>query len=245
LQKLMDVDARVSTMSDKDRATMGIPQVHVEKLLGLMRRVRAKKIDTIEFRSCNLGKNSLALDRFRRFLGAKCAGAPDLHTYFASAPLIMRPDFIRVHEHFDAKTHWDTYKFPSAWKTPDLVCCFALNKLQKPETTGHVATSDLLTLNTWIKKWMMPTGSHERGDLPLHGLWIADMAVPAGDPKEKPVHPAHAAKGSQEKSRMVPAAIAIEEADTKDAIGGWGGPLVRRFIPPLSESYGKHIVYSR
>ena len=60
--------------------------MRVDKMLDLMHQVRNKKIDTIEFRSCNLGKNVLSLQRFREFFGARLAGAPDLHTVFG------RPD---------------------------------------------------------------------------------------------------------------------------------------------------------
>ena len=105
LQKLMDVDANESTMSEAISASWDlgrstpIPrrrssntiakdprQERVEKMLDLMHQVRNKKIDCIEFRSCNLGKNVLSLQRFREFLGARLAGAPDLHTVFG------RPD---------------------------------------------------------------------------------------------------------------------------------------------------------
>ena len=106
LQKLMDVDANVSAMSEADFGVMGLRatrspirrrrlsditvkdprQERVDKMLDLMHQVRNKKIDTIEFRSCNLGKNVLSLQRFREFFGARLAGAPDLHTVFG------RPD---------------------------------------------------------------------------------------------------------------------------------------------------------
>ena len=101
LQKLMDVDADVSRMSEADFRVMGFAPLdrhtkaslkqhnrkdpreeRVEKMLDLMHQVRNKKIDCIEFRSCNLGKNVLSLQRFREFFGARLAGAPDLHTVF-------------------------------------------------------------------------------------------------------------------------------------------------------------------
>jgi hypothetical protein len=62
----------------------------------------------------------------------------------------------------------------------------------------------------------------------MHGLWVSDLPIYE---KGKPV-------------RYVPAAIDIDSEQAASPLGGWGGPGVRRFIPPLSELYGKHIVYA-
>jgi hypothetical protein len=231
LQELMDVDAGVAKMNRADMATMGIKKPHIDRLLDLMHRVRQKRIGCIEFRSCNLGRNILALNRFRQFLGARLAGAPDLHTVFGVVPVVIRPDFDHFHMHLHPGGNWETYKFPNALTEPHLVACFQLNALQKPESGGHVATDKAVTLDAWIKQWIMPTGHHTGKQIAMHALWIADRKVVAHDPKSKP--------------RFVPAAIAFEKADLTDPLGGWGGPAVRRLIPPLSENYKKHIIYSR
>ena len=229
LQKLMDVESGLSTMSHADMLKMGITKTHIDRLLNLMHRVRDKKIDCIEFRSCNLGRNILSLKRFRQFLGARRAGAPNLHTVFGIVPVIVRPDFDKFHKHFHPGSNWETYNFPNALTDPDLVCCFQLNGLQKPEAGGHVATDKAATLNAWINEWVMPTGTHTHGSMAMHALWVADRIVISTDPKVKP--------------RLVPAAIVFEKADFTDPLGGFGGPAVHRLILPLSENYKDHIIY--
>lgn len=216
-------------LSPKDLRIMGATQREAEVLLELRKRLLAKKIDTVEFRACNLGRNTVSLAAFRRFLGARRAGAPDIHSFFGIAPAISDPARLKDHAkgHFGAG-HWETYKFPSAYKTPELVACFALNNLQKPEYGGHIAAKDPVTLGLWIRRYISPVGGSQGGVMAMHGLWVSDLPI---QEKGKPV-------------RYVPAAIDIDREQSDSPLGGWGGPDVRRFIPPLSELYAKHIVYA-
>jgi hypothetical protein len=228
LQKLMDVAAGVSTMSAADSARMGISGQHVDKIIGLMHKVRDKRIDCIEFRSCNLGKNTNSLDRFRKFLGARLVGAPDLHTVFGLTDTRVGPEFLKTHAHHHPGGNWETYKFPHAFGEPDLVCCFQLNELQKPEAKGHIVADTEATLDAWVKQYVMATGSRPRNEqMAMHGLWIADMWV-------KPRH-----KGDPD---HLPVMLTVE---TDDPLGTWGNEGLRRLIPPLSDDYKKHIVFSR
>ena len=127
-----------------DRKTLGIDNAGLGRILDLMRKIRAKKIDCIEFRACNLGRNTLGLDRFRRFFGARLAGAPDLHTFFGQGPVTTDPKMLDTHaQGHDTKT-WDTYEFPHWLRPrdikPELVCCFRINAHKKP-SGGHIAAN--------------------------------------------------------------------------------------------------------
>src|SRR4051794_23454497 len=229
LQKLMDIDAGLSTMSPADIGRMGISKPHVDKLLDLMREVRSKRIDCIEFRSCNLGKNVMSLNRFRQFLGARLAGAPDLHTLFGLPGTRVGPEFLATHARHHPGSNWETYKFPHAFGAPQLVCCFKLNDLQKPEPGGHIIADTAATFDAWVKQYVMAAGSRSGHEMAMHGLWIADRRVKPehkGDPDHRPV---------------------LITAETHDPLGTWGNDTlpVRRLIPPLSDDYSKHIVYSR
>ena len=230
LQRLIDLDAGGPAMSAADHAVMGISQAEIQRLLDLRLKVRGKHIDCIEFRACNLGRNSLSLDRFRRFLGARLAGAPDIHSFFGLGPAKVGREWLDTHERHHRGGNWETYKFPSAWKSPELVCCFQLNRLSKPEAGGHIAAESATVLNAWISKHVMAGRTHGSGDMALHGLWVADMQV--------------GGRGGVP-TRMVPAAIDVLDEEKHNPLGGWGGPVVRRLIPPLSELYAKHIVYAR
>ena len=230
LQRLLDLAAGGAALSAADVRTMGIPAAAAARLLELRRKLLAKGVDCVEFRACNLGRNPLSLDRFRRFLGARRAGAPDIHSFFGTGNVHIGPYFLTRHlEHHRGKG-WETYNFPSAWKTAELVWCFQLNTISKPEAGGHVATSSAAVLNAWIKEHMSPTGSYASGGLPSHGLWIADFIAkplkPGGPPRQLPVH------------------IPMGRDQTDEPLGGWGGPALRRLIPPLSPEYAKHIVYA-
>lgn len=233
LQRLMDLDAGGPKMSAADHATMGIGAQAVDRILALRKSVLARKIGCVEFRSCNLGRNKLSLDRFRQFFGARLAGAPDLHTLFGLVPAKVGEHWMKTH----TRAHtgpgaWETYNFPHALSKPDLVACFALNDLRKPEYGGHVVAGDAAVLDAWIKKYLKAGASHEKGDLPVHGLWAADRIVP---PHNK-----------QEHARRVIAAVVLEPEDLDTPLGGFGtAEGGHRIIFPLSENYARHIVYSR
>jgi hypothetical protein len=241
LQKIMDVDAGLSTMSAADTARMGFRTGrqgnfdHFQKIIDLMHQVRDKKIDTVEFRSCNLGKNIMSLGRFRQFFGAKTAGAPDLHTLFGNPDTRAGDWFLKRHmELHTGGGFWETYKFPLAIADPKLVACFQLNKDRKPEAAGHVIADSNATFDAWVRKYIAPSGITLGTNMPMHGLWIADIPVKPdhkGDPDHRPVY------------------ISVTREDLDSPLGTWGPdpekPGVRRFMPPLSDDYRQHIVYSR
>ena len=254
LQKLMDVDADVSRMSEADFRVMGFApldahtktslkqsnrkdprQERVDRMLDLMHQVRNKKIDCIEFRSCNLGKNVLSLQRFREFFGARLAGAPDLHTVFGRTDTRVGDKFLKIHMKNHPITNqslsWETYNFPWAHNSqgvvgeprtlPRLVCCFGLNEEMKPESKGHIVADTAATFDAWIKQYVMPTGSQSGNEMAMHCLWVANI------------------KGTNRP-------VAIIAGDTNSALS-WGKDDMSelRFVPPLSNDYKKHIVYSR
>lgn len=233
LQRLLDLDAGGPPMSKHDFAIMGIGQADVAKIVNLRHRVVDKRIDCIEFRSCNLGRNKLSLDRFRQFFGARQAGAPDLHTVFGVVPVLLGPQMMTNHKRFHhGAGHWETYNFPSALASPTLVACFALNELAKPESGGHIAADSPAVLDAWIAKYIKRGAGRKSGDMAMHALWVADRVV--------------APKTRQEKRRLVPAAIVMEPEDYRDPLGGFGPEGgFRRLVLPLSENYAKHIIYSR
>jgi len=229
LQALMDAE-QGAKLDKRLLERMGITHADSERLIQLMLQVRAKKIECVEFRSCNLGRSDISLERFRRFLGANLAGAPNLHTVFGRVPVILRPDFQKVHQAHHKGAGWETYNYPTSVETPRVVCCFQLNSLQKPEAGGHIGSDQETTLNAWINEWIKIGGRNQgRTETAMHALWIADQQV-----NEKG-HP----------PRMVPVAIEVMDKDSlQDPLGGLHGPTVNRFIPPLSMNFKKHIVYS-
>lgn len=231
LQRLMDFDAGGPPLSPADHAKMGLANPAVTRLLDLRHQLLAKKIEIVEFRSCNLGRNPLSLGRFRKFLGARQAGAPDLHTVFGLVPSVTGTLHMQKHTRsHTGQGKWTTYNFPRALGTPNLVACFALNDLGKPEYGGHIVAETNAVLDAWISKYLKAGAGRTGQELPMHGLWTADRIVPG--------------TGSQPARRVV-SAIFMEPEDLNEPLGGFG-PVddVRRIIFPLSENYAKHIIYS-
>lgn len=216
LQRLMDLDNPLIDLEKKEKDKLGLSDRTIDKLNALARRVREKKINCIEFRACNLGRNTESLERFRKFLGARRAGAPDLHSFFGEGPVVIGgkgPKSPAGHHHRN-DVSWETYKFPNAHTSPNLVCCWKVNKKQKPEG-GHMLADSAATVQVWVRKHLMPHGVFDGGkSLPIHGLWVT---------------------GRQ---------IYLEAEDVDTPLGGWGGPAaVRRPIFPQSEMYRKHVIY--
>jgi hypothetical protein len=170
LQRLMDIDDPKGKLPRQERVKLGLSDAAIRQLIGLMHKVRDLKIDCIEFRACNLGRNPMSLGRFRKFLGARLVGAPDLHSFFGKGPVAIGQDLPRKHRH-PGDPKWEIYNFPNALTPPNLVCCFKLDGETKPEK-GHVFADSAAVLDDWIKSFLMPNGQHSKGDMPIHGLWV-------------------------------------------------------------------------
>jgi hypothetical protein len=211
--------AEGQTFNDYDKKHLGLDKAGLQRMLDLMKKVRDKKIDCIEFRACNLGRDTLALDRFRRFFGARLLGAPDLHTFFGHGAAITDPKMLDTHQKGHVGGEWETYEFPRWLRPrdvkPDLVCCFRLNAKHKPDG-GHIAADSPARLDAWVKKYVMPGGKPPaKGDMALHGIWNTTRQ------------------------------IILEPEDINEPLGGWGGPTHKRLILPATENYRKHIIYAR
>jgi hypothetical protein len=181
LQRLMDLDDPQKNLPAAERAKLGLSDAAIGQLLALRRKVREKRIDCIEFRACNLGRNKASLDRFREFFGARRLGAPDLHSFFGHGPLRIGQDLPRKHNHGSDQA-WEIYKFPNALAPPDLCCCFHVNEKVKPDD-GHVYADSRTVLDAWVQNYLMPAGRSGGNDMPIHGLWVTgrQMFLEAGD----------------------------------------------------------------
>jgi len=227
----------LASLMEQDRnarqtGRLGIGKPDAENLVNLMHKVWDKNIQCIEFRSCNLGRNRTSLDRFRQFFDANLVGAPDLHSLFGFVDVATGAEQLANH----ARQHpprTETYQFPSALKSPDLVCCLTLNNESKPESWGHVVADSAPTISSWLNQYFSPQGRPVQGALPLHALWIADEPV---------------LNRSGQPDRYVPVVMETSEAARSNPLADeWGVPDfgLRRLIPPLTDGYAKHVIYSR
>jgi hypothetical protein len=214
--------AEGQTYNDYDKKHLGVDKEGAQRLVGLIQKVREKKIDCIEFRACNLGRDTLGLDRFRRCFGARLLGAPDLHTFFGHGPALTDPKMLATHAKGHTGGEWDTYEFPHWLRPrdtmPELVCCFRVNAHKKP-AGGHIAADSPARLDAWVDKFVMPGGKPPpKGDMALHGIWNTTRQ------------------------------IILEPEDINEPLGGWGNgnsKHEKRLILPATGNYRKHIIYSR
>src|SRR5258708_2665827 len=79
------------SLSDKQAAEFGSDPKAAPDLLDLMKKVRAMKLNTIEWRACDMGKNPGVLKQFLDFFGAKSMGAPVMANNFGIAGVSIRP----------------------------------------------------------------------------------------------------------------------------------------------------------
>lgn len=176
LQRLMDLDEPGQQPGDLEKTKLGLNNREITQLIDLMHKVRDKRIDCIEFRSCNLGRDTLSLDRFRKFFGARLAGAPDLHTIFGHGPVLIGEEHMKNHTKRRGGGTWEQYNFPLAIAEPDLACCFRVGRDNKPDN-GYIVARDRPIFDNWLKKYVAPGASFTGTDMPLHGLWVTGREI--------------------------------------------------------------------
>jgi hypothetical protein len=169
LQRLMTIAGRTPpAATDADRTALQLRDVEIDRLIVLMRAVRAKNIQAIEFRGCNLGRNPNSVARFRAFFGAASFGAPNLHSFFGLDPVGTGANLMATHTSSHQGT---TYTYDQTFAGKTCHCCIGVNDHHKPQN-GHVVAEDSATLDAWIQAnfdTRATLGSARR--LPIHGLW--------------------------------------------------------------------------
>ncbi len=203
LQLLMDISARSPANATSDERTkLQLGDAEINRLLAIMSKVRDKKLGTVEFRGCNLGKNASSVSRFRSFLGAKTFGAPNLHSFFGKFPAKTGASIMSSH----AQSHSsNTETYSSTLGGKICSCCIGLNDKKKPQD-GHVVADDANTLDAWIKANLDASNSMGKDkDLPLHGLWEFRKGDPndplAVDPPPRPIFPLAVAADGPDKGK--------------------------------------------
>lgn len=169
LQRLMTIAGRSPPRIDPgDRQTLELRDAEINRLIALMRKLRDKNMQAIEFRGCNLGRNANSVARFRSFFGAASFGAPNLHSFFGLNPTSTANGIMTAH----SSTHQGTtFTFTQSLSGRRCHCCIGVNSERKPQN-GHVVADDAGTLDRWIQSNFDAAGSRGRQRmLPTHGLW--------------------------------------------------------------------------
>ena len=165
-----------------------LTDAEINRLIDLMKQVRAKNLKLVEFRGCNLGRLPISVERFRKFLGAQTFGAPKLHSFFGTFQMKASPGIMTAHTTSHTGT---TFTYPQIFAGSPAACCFATNTDKKPES-GHLVAPDTTTLDAWIKANLDPAASSGTDTtLPIHGLWEFPPKLNGApfDPDPRPIFP--------------------------------------------------------
>ncbi len=188
---LMAIAARNPAKITADDGTkLEITEKEIDRLIGKMKKIQAIGITTIEFRGCNLGRNSNSVSEFRKFFGAASFGAPKLHSFFGSGPAKFGPQIVAVH----ARAHQGTtITYTMSFGGKNCHCCIGINLERKPEN-GHVVADDAGTLDQWIQANFSANATlGTEQSLSIHGLWLIPPIDPndifAKTPEPRPIFP--------------------------------------------------------
>ena len=190
LQLLMTIAGRSPARIDgDDQQSLQLRDAEIGRLIALMQSIRSKNIQSIEFRGCNLGRNSNSVGRFRSFFGAASFGAPKLHSFFGLNPTGTGTNLMTSHTSSHQGTTL-TYSQTLSGKTCH--CCIGVNDQRKPQN-GHIVADDDRTLDLWIQKNFDSTATRgQERQLPIHGLWKfpeIDLNDPLANLDPRPIFP--------------------------------------------------------
>jgi len=136
-------------------------QDRVDRLIKKMLRLQAKGIREIQFRACNIGKDSNSLHEFRRFFGADRLCAPDVRTGIglSDPPSIDR----RVVELLGRDRRTQVFDMPSGR--------FAIRIIVSGLSFSVSCAADTQeAVGEWVASHFMANSKYRRGKLPIHFL---------------------------------------------------------------------------
>jgi Peptidase family M23 len=133
----------------------------VDKLIKRMLRLQAKGIHEIQFRACNIGKDSNSLHEFRRFFGADHLCAPDVRSGIGLSNL---PSIDRRAVDLLGRDHrTQLFHLPSGR--------FAIRIIISGLSFGVRCAADTqAAVGEWVASHIMPNSTYRRGRLPIHFL---------------------------------------------------------------------------
>lgn len=181
LQTLMDIDhvreaersGKPLTEAQQDlkkretkrRNDMRLNDQWVDQLIDLMKQVRAKRLNFMEWRSCDMGKDRNVLAQFQQFFGARVVGAPKLENIFGSSPV----NLLSL-EKIPAKFKYDFARFdyPDKWN-PKVSNFLRLGDRNWPEE-GALFAKTKEDVDEFVKIYINPDGM-VRKEIAFHALW--------------------------------------------------------------------------
>jgi hypothetical protein len=170
LETILKIMARPTKAPTADEMTkLELKKDDIAELIDVIEKVQAKKIKLVEFRGCNLGRNTHSVTQFRKVFGATSFGAPKLYSFFGESPIAAGSDVMGNHTSSHEGT---THTYTQTINSKTVHCCFGIDNARKP-VNGHVVADDRNTLEAWVKNNFSSTATlGKKKALNTHGLWF-------------------------------------------------------------------------
>ncbi|SDW16223.1 peptidoglycan-binding domain-containing protein [Nitrosomonas communis] len=164
------VQARLNSLVDSlFPGKVANKQDRVNRLINKMLRLQAQGIREIQFRACNIGKDSNSLYEFRKFFGADHLCAPDVRS--GMGPL-RRFDISR-----GAVDRLARNRRTQVFSMPSGRLAILINVLNH-EFEAFCAADAQAAVNEWIATHIMAHSTYRRGAFPIHFLQTQPPVFP-------------------------------------------------------------------
>lgn len=173
---LLTIEKNNKPPTDRQLGFLGIEKAELNRLVGLIQSIRGKKIEAVEFRGCNLGKNPASIKAFKELFSAKTFGAPDLYSFFGDSTVATGQQAMDGHlarrSRMESKGHREWHQSQYQFKNPDgtLLNNVSVGDNLKP-MAGYIVADSAKTVDRFVKTYIDKDGSYTGGNLTLHGMW--------------------------------------------------------------------------
>jgi hypothetical protein len=155
------IGSRLSALVDALLPGVAGRQRRVDTLVEKMRRLQGRGIRQIQFRACNIGKDTETLREFRRFFAADHLCAPDVRSGMGAVTPAISPGGVDALAARNPLAQ--TYELPSGR--------FAIAiDVSGPAFRARSAATSEAAVREWIAAHLMAGSHHRTGTFPLHFL---------------------------------------------------------------------------
>ena len=157
------IQSRISTLVDAlFPRRVSDKQARVNRLIDKMLKLQAKGIHEVQFRACNIGKNSDTLREFRRFFGADRLCAPDVRSGIGPVTLFISSSRV---ETLARRALAQAYDLPSG----RFVVAIEVSGVS---FTATCAATTQAAVSEWVAAHLMDHSRYRSGPFRIHFLEV-------------------------------------------------------------------------
>jgi|SRR5271157_1931244 len=155
----------------------------LESLLSTLSLVRAVHLREVQIRGCNLGQDPVAMEIFRRFLGADSLTAPKVKTAYGILPVTIESHSLSPHRICKPK---ELLRRRGCWWPDDEGDVEVFIKPTKGHRIqGQILAVSIMGKDKWVKDHFGPPRTKLGDFVPVHFLFTAPPAFPLDTAFEK------------------------------------------------------------